>query len=43
VPERETVRLPAAGIGLTEARTGETYHLGDLPGVWVITAIRHRH
>jgi hypothetical protein len=36
------VRLPLAGIRLSEARTGEPVHLADLPGAQVLTLIRHR-
>jgi hypothetical protein len=43
MPEREIVSLPAGGISLADARTGTDYSLGKLPGVWVLSAIRHRH
>jgi hypothetical protein len=43
MPEREIVSVPAAEISLPEARTGEQYPLGELSGVWVLSAIRHRH
>jgi hypothetical protein len=43
MPERETVTLPATGITLPDARTDEQYSLGEFSGVWVLSAIRHRH
>jgi hypothetical protein len=43
MPERETVSFPAGGITLPDVRTGQEYNLGELAGVWVLSAIRHRH
>jgi hypothetical protein len=43
MPEREVVSDPADGIRLPDARTGQHHELGELPGVWVLSAIRHRH
>jgi hypothetical protein len=43
MPDRETMSIRASGITLPEARTGQRYELGELSGVWVLTAIRHRH
>lgn len=39
----ERVHLPLAGLRLTDARTGEPFDLGELPGVVVLTLIRHRY
>ena len=41
---RETAPdLPLDGIVLDDARTGQAVDLGRLPGVQVVTLIRHRH
>lgn len=38
----ERVQLPLTGIRLPDARSGELLDLGRLPGVAVLTLIRHR-
>jgi hypothetical protein len=43
MPDCEIVSVSGAGIALPDARTGQRYELGDLCGVWVLSAIRHRH
>lgn len=39
----ERVRLPLAGITLTDARGSEPVDLGALRGVHVLTLLRHRY
>ncbi len=38
----QIVELSLSGIRLPDARTGELLDLGALPGVRVLTLIRHR-
>jgi hypothetical protein len=38
----ERVRLPLRGLRLPDVRTGAPVDLGELPGVRVLTLIRHR-
>jgi len=39
----ERVKLPLAGIRLTDARTGRPCDLGHLRGVHVLSLVRHRY
>lgn len=39
----DTVHLPLRGVRLSDARSGALLDLGDLPGVQVLTLIRHRY
>jgi hypothetical protein len=39
----EHLRYALGGIGLTDARTGLAVDLGRLPGVQVLSLIRHRY
>lgn len=39
----ERVHLPLAGISLPDAAGSAIVDLGALPGVWVLTLIRHRY
>jgi hypothetical protein len=38
----QAVRIPLHGIRLPEVRTGADVALGELPGTWLLTLIRHR-
>jgi len=39
----EKVNLALDRIRLTDARAGTEVRLADLPGVWVLTLLRHRY
>ncbi len=39
----EKVHLALDGIRLTDARAATEVRLADLPGVWVLTLLRHRY
>ncbi len=39
----ETVHIPLAGVRLVDCRGGGLVDLGGLPGVQVLTLVRHRH
>ena len=43
MPPVEHVGIDLRGLVLPDARTGEPLHLGDLRGVTVLTALRHRY
>ncbi len=42
MPRRDDRPVDLTGIVLPDARTGDPVDLGSLPGVAVLTAIRHR-
>lgn len=39
----QSVELPLTGLLLPDARTGSRFDLHALPGIWVLTLIRHRY
>jgi hypothetical protein len=43
VPRESDRPVPLAGLVLPDARTGAAVDLGALPGLHVLTAIRHRY
>ena len=39
----QSIDVPLRGIVLTDVRSGQPIDVGLLPGVWVVTLIRHRY
>ncbi|MGH3437434.1 MAG: hypothetical protein ACRDRN_13315 [Sciscionella sp.] len=43
MPRLDTVTLDLAALALSDTPTSRPVALGELPGIHVLTAIRHRH